>query len=90
VNEGKSVTTISGRVTVEGGAEATDGVVELHNATDDVVTQIALEGGHYRFYVTEGLWKLKVWDPHGRRGEAQTRVSTGDDRHLDVPLDVLR
>jgi hypothetical protein len=90
VNEGKMAATISGRVTVEEGAPATDGVVELHNATDDVVTQVAVDGeGRYRFYVTEGLWKLKVWDSHGRRGQGQTHVSTGDDRHLDVRLDVL-
>jgi hypothetical protein len=81
-------TTISGRVTVEEGDPATDAVVELHNVTDDVVTQVRVdEDARYRFHVTEGSWRLKVWDPHGRRGEARARVSTGEERDLSIRLE---
>lgn len=81
-------TTISGRVTVEQGLGATGAVVELHNATDDVVTQVRVDAeGRYRFHVSEGLWKVKVWDQHGRRGEGQTNVLSGEDRPLDVHLE---
>jgi hypothetical protein len=81
-------TTISGRVTVEGGTPAPDAVVELHNATDDIVTQITVdEQGHYTFHVSEGAWQLKAWDPYGHRGDGQARVSTGEDKRLDLGLD---
>ena len=80
-------TTISGRVTVEEGGPARDAVVELRNATDDVVTQVTLdEDGRYRFHVTEGVWRLRVWDPHGRRGEAQASVATGEGKNLNMRL----
>jgi hypothetical protein len=80
-------TTIYGRVTVEQG-RAANAVVELHNATDDVLTQIAVdEDGGYRFYVTEGIWRLVAWDPHGHRGRAEARVTTGENRRLDVHLE---
>jgi hypothetical protein len=80
-------TMISGRVTVEHGG-AGNAVVELHNATDDVLTQIAVdEDGRYRFYVTEGIWRLVAWDPHGHRGAAEAKVTRGEDRRLDVRLE---
>jgi hypothetical protein len=81
-------TTISGKVTGEGGTPARDAVVELYNATDDVVTQVTVdEQGRYRFHVAEGLWQLRAWDPHGHRGQGQANVSSGDDTDLDVALD---
>jgi hypothetical protein len=80
-------TTISGRV-ILGQESAANAVVELHNATDDVLTQIAVDDeGGYRFYVTEGIWHLRAWDPHGHRGATQARVKTGENRRLDVRLE---
>ena len=80
-------TRISGKVTGDGGTPVHDAVVELYNATDDVVTQVTVdEQGRYRFHVAEGLWCLRVWDPHGHRGQGQANVSSGEDRHLDVRL----
>ena len=80
-------TTISGKVTAPEGSPVPDAVVELHNASDDVLTQIQVdEEGRYRFHVTEGLWQLKAWDPHGRRGEGKASVSNGEDRNLNVSI----
>jgi hypothetical protein len=82
----KVVTTISGQVTCDE-TTAAYAVVELHNATDDVLTQVVVDkDGRYRFYVTGGIWRLRVWDPHGRRATAQATVSSGEDRTLDVRL----
>lgn len=80
-------TTISGKVTGEEGTPALDAVVELHNATDDVITQVTVdEQGRYRFHVTEGLWRLRAWDSHGRRGEGQVKTASDEETHLDVGL----
>jgi hypothetical protein len=80
-------TTISGKVKGEEGTPAPYAVVELHNVTDDVITQVTVdEQGRYRFHVTEGLWQLKAWDPHGHRGERQVNVASGEETHLDVGL----
>lgn len=78
--------TISGRVTV-GGDPAKDAVVELHNATGDIVTQSQVDqDGRYRFNVSPGTWSLRSWDPRGHRGRAEVTLAEGDDKGVDLEL----
>ena len=79
--------TIFGRVMIEGGETAIDGVLELHNAAGDVVDQVVVDdSGRYRFHVSEGKWVLKLWDPNGRRGAAEALVAADEDLNLNVSL----
>jgi carboxypeptidase family protein len=81
------MTTLSGRITVQGGMPATDAVVELHNATGDVMDQVRVnDDGRYRFYVGPGIWSLTIWDPYGHRGVGEANVLEGDDETLDIDL----
>ncbi len=81
------MTTLSGRITVEGGRPATDAVVELHNATGDVMDQVRVnDDGRYRFYVSPGIWSLTIWDPYGHRGVGEVNMLEGDDKTLDIDL----
>lgn len=77
---------LAGQVTTHG-APATSAVVELHNATGDVVDQVQVDNdGRYTFHLTGGTWKLNVWDAHGHRGSADVDLGE-DDATCDVDLD---
>ena len=77
---------LTGTVTVNG-EPAISAVVELQNATGDVVDQVQVDDqGRYTYHLSSGLWTLNVWDAHGHRGRQD--VSIGDeDRSVDVLLD---
>lgn len=77
---------LTGRVTAHG-APASGAVVELHNATGDVVDQVQVDDdGRYTFHLTGGSWELKVWDAHGHRGSATAELGD-EDTTCDVALD---
>lgn len=79
--------TLSGRVSVHG-EPATSAVVELHNATGDVVTQSQVdERGSYLFHVSEGTWAVRAWDRYGHRGWAQTTLKENEEKRLDLDLE---
>jgi carboxypeptidase family protein len=81
------MTTLSGRITVQGGRPAADAVVELHNATGDVMDQVRVnDEGRYRFYVSPGVWSLTIWDRYGHRGVGEVSVLEGDEKTLDINL----
>jgi hypothetical protein len=81
------MTTLSGTITVQGGRPATDAVVELHNATGDVMDQVRVnDDGRYKFYVSPGIWSLTIWDRYGHRGVGEVNVLEGDDKTLDIEL----
>jgi hypothetical protein len=80
------VTRLFGRVTV-GGETANGAVVEIHNATDDVVDQVLVDDdGGYEYHLSPGKWRLRAWDPHGHRAQRELRVDAGEDLGLDVEL----
>ena len=82
------MTTLSGLVTVHGDNPALGAVVELHNATGDVVDQVQVDGeGRYKYHLAAGRWRLKLWDSHGHRGSAEVTLEDGDDKTLDVTLE---
>ena len=80
------MTSLSGLVTAHGDP-ALGAVVELHNATGDVVDQVQVDAdGRYKYHLAAGRWRLKLWDPHGHRGSAEVTLEEGDDKTLDVTL----
>ena len=81
-------TKLSGRVTVHGSKPATSAVVELHNATGDVIDQVQVdEDGRYNYHLAAGSWKLNVWDSHGHRGVAEVTLADGEDKQVDLDLE---
>ena len=80
------MTTLSGKVTLDGTTPALSAVVEVHNATGDVVDQVQVDGeGRYNYHLSEGNWTLKLWDAEGHRGSSE--VTVGDeDQTVDVIL----
>ena len=79
--------TLTGHVTVHDGKAATTAVVELHNAGGDVVDQVQVDdNGFYRYHVSPAKWSIRVWDGHGHSAEAETTVSEGEQKVLDVAL----
>ena len=78
---------LTGQVKAQG-APATSAVVELHNATGDVVDQVQVDAdGRYTFHLTAGTWKLNVWDAHGHRGSSSVELGE-EDGTQDVELDI--
>ena len=81
------MTTLSGRVTLPGGEPAATAVVELHNATGDVVDQVQVDDeGVYRYHLSSSTWKLRAWDAHGHGARAEATVEEGEDKRLDIEL----
>jgi hypothetical protein len=77
---------IFGSITVHGEV-ARNATVELHNATGDHITQTVVDdSGSYRFHLTPGKWRLRVYDPHGHRGSAEVELGAEDER-VDLDLD---
>jgi hypothetical protein len=80
------MTTLSGKVTLDGTTPALSAVVEVHNATGDVVDQVQVDGeGRYRYHLSEGRWVLKLWDAEGHRGSSEVNLGK-EDKTLDVTL----
>ena len=80
------MTSLSGKVTVHGGP-AQGAVVELHNATGDVVDQVQVDDeGRYRYHLAEGRWRLKLWDSKGHRGSSEVSLGKDEDKTLDIEL----
>ena len=80
--------TLSGRVLVGGGDPALDAVVELHNSNGDVVDQVQVDAaGGYQFHLSEGLWSLRSWDPHGHRAEGRASLALDEDVTLNLSLE---
>ena len=81
------MTTLSGRVTLSGDEPARSAVVELHNASDDVVDQVQVDDdGLYRYHVSPATWKLRAWDARGYAARAETTVGQGENKRLDIEL----
>src|SRR5919106_3603267 len=80
--------TLSGRVLVKGEDAALDAVVELHNSGGDVIDQVQVDdSGRYTFHLTEGVWSLRSWDPHGGRAEARAALGLDEEKTLDLRLE---
>ncbi len=80
-------TKLNGTVTVHGSKPATTAVVEVHNASGDVVDQVQVnDEGRYVYHLSPGDWTLRAWDEHGHRGGAQVRI--GDEAEKTVDLDL--
>ncbi|MBA3629769.1 MAG: DUF1416 domain-containing protein [Actinobacteria bacterium] len=78
---------LTGTVTVHGGERAKSAVVEVLNASGDVVDQVQVDdGGRYLYHLSEGIWTLRVWDAHGHRGRAQVQLDD-EDKVVDLELD---
>lgn len=76
---------LSGRISAHGEA-ATSAVVEVHNASGDVVDQVQVDGeGRYTYHLSEGQWTLNVWDAYGHRGRTEVTIGA-DDASADVEL----
>jgi hypothetical protein len=81
------MSTLSGVVTVDG-APATGAVVELHNASGDVVTQVIVDAsGSYKFHLSEGEWSVRSWDSLGHRGAGRATLTASEDTSLDLALE---
>ena len=81
------MTTLSGRVTLPGNEPARNAVVELHNATGDVVDQVQVDDdGVYRYHVSAADWRLRAWDAQGHAARAEASVAEGEDKRLDIEL----
>jgi hypothetical protein len=81
------MTTLSGRVTLPDNQPARTAVVELHNATGDVVDQVQVDdNGVYRYHVSAADWRVRAWDAHGHAARAETTVAEGEDKKLDIEL----
>lgn len=82
------MTRLVGRITVHGDKPATSAVVELHNATGDVVDQVQVDDdGRYTYHLAPGSWTINVWDAHGHRGKATAQIEDGSDTTLDLDLE---
>ena len=76
---------VSGRVTFDGAA-APSAVVEVHNATGDVVDQVQVDSdGRFTYHLAPGSWSLVAWDAHGHRGRREV-ILVDEDESIDVPL----
>ena len=81
------MTTLSGRVTLPNNEPARTAVVELHNATGDVVDQVQVDDeGIYRYHVSAAKWALRAWDGRGHEARAETSVKDGEDKKVDIEL----
>jgi hypothetical protein len=81
------VNTVSGRVTRTGGGAASDAVVELHNATHDVVDQVTVDDdGRYVYHLARGKWLLRAWDARGGRARAVVELAADEDKTLNLEL----
>jgi hypothetical protein len=80
--------TLSGKVLVDGEEAALDAVVELHNSGGDIVDQVQVDDtGRYMFHLSEGVWSLRSWDPHGGRAEGRASLGLDEDVTLDLRLE---
>ena len=78
---------VSGQVTSKG-EPVKIGSVELHNATDDIVDTVLVDGeGKYAFHLSPGTWRLCAWDVNGCRGDVTVELRSGADRNVDIQLE---
>lgn len=78
---------LTGAVTVHGDKPALSAVVEVSNATGDIVDQVQVDdAGRYTYHLSAGTWKLRVWDAHGHRGTAEVSLAEGEDKVVDLDL----
>jgi hypothetical protein len=70
---------LSGTVSSEGSTPAPDAVVEILNASGDIVDQVMVDDqGRFTYHLSAGNWSLRAWDPHGRRAAAEVSLSPGE------------
>lgn len=83
------MTTLSGRVTVHGGAKAaTTATVELRNQAGDTIDQIRVDDdGRYHYHLAAGSWHLNVYDAHGHSAHREVVLGDGEDVNFDIDLD---
>ena len=78
---------VSGQVT-SNGEPVKIGSVELHNATDDIVDTVLVDGeGKYSFNLSPGTWRLCAWDVTGARGEVTVELRSGADQNADIQIE---
>ena len=81
------ITTLSGRVTVRGGALAVPAVIEVSNSNGDVIDQVQVDDeGSYRYYLSPGLWFLRAWNAHGQRASKTITLEKKGEETLDIDL----
>lgn len=82
------MTRVEGIVKCEDGRLATEGTVEVHNSTGDVVDQLRIaDGGAFTYYLSPGLWTFFTYDGEGHRGNARVTLAEGDASvHVDVEI----
>ena len=69
------------------GSPAPDAVVELHNPTGDVMTQVRVDdNGRFIFYLRPGKWSLNAWDSRGHSGAAE--VTLTDEAGTSAQIDL--
>jgi hypothetical protein len=69
---------LAGRVTLDGLPEPS-AVVEIHNATDDIIDQVQVDSnGSFTYHLAAGRWTLVAWDAHGNRGRAVVMLEDTD------------
>jgi hypothetical protein len=69
------------------GVPVPDAVVELHNPTGDVLTQVRVDDdGRFIFYLRPGTWSLKAWDSRGHNGAAE--VTLTDEAGTSAQIDL--
>ena len=79
------MSTLTGRVTVDGSPVPT-AVIEVHNSQGDVVDQVqADEDGRYKYHLSPGDWTLNVWDEQGHRARKGVTIAE-DDTSMDIEL----
>ena len=77
---------VDGVVKVDGNVTS-DAVVELHNPTGDVLTQVQVDGnGRFIFYLRPGKWSLNAWDSRGHTGAAE--VTLDDEAGMSAQIDL--
>ena len=80
---------LSGTVNSEGSTPAPKAVVEVLNASGDVVDQVMVDDhGRFNYHLSAGKWTLRAWDPHGRRAATEVSLSPGE--HKETRLDLAR
>ncbi|MDQ3783578.1 MAG: carboxypeptidase-like regulatory domain-containing protein [Actinomycetota bacterium] len=78
---------LTGTITVHGREPAESAVVEVLNASGDVLDQVQVDhGGRYRYHLGAGMWTLRVWDAQGHRGRAEVQLGE-EDKVFDLDLD---
>jgi hypothetical protein len=79
--------TLSGRVMLAGEEPAPSAVVEVSNASGDIVDQVVVDDqGRYTYHLTSGSWVLRAWDARGHRAQRRVDLARNEDKILDLAL----